>query len=141
MSKNDGMALEDEVYSLVESMLENGKLPYSHPRDGQVQRATTNAPPALISATSLCGFRRILASLGEPGGAHECLAGRKESNLDMAISKSDALACSRGVADPIALEFISVSKHSNFENRTESAESRALEKNELFGEEGADSAD
>jgi hypothetical protein len=28
VSKNNGMALEDEVYSLVESMLENGKLPY-----------------------------------------------------------------------------------------------------------------
>ena len=43
--------------------------------------------------------------------------------------------------NPIASEFTSVSKHSNFENRTESAESRAPERNEPFGEEGADSAD
>jgi hypothetical protein len=43
--------------------------------------------------------------------------------------------------NPISLQFISLSKHSNFENRTESAESRALERNEPFGEEGADSAD
>jgi hypothetical protein len=32
--------------------------------------------------------------------------------------------------------FTSVSKHSSFENRTESAESRGLERNEPFGEEG-----
>jgi hypothetical protein len=37
--------------------------------------------------------------------------------------------------NPISSEFISVSKHSNFENRTVSAESRALERNEPFGEE------
>lgn len=41
----------------------------------------------------------------------------------------------------IASEFTSGSKRSNFENRTDSAESRALERNEPFGEEGADSAD
>jgi hypothetical protein len=37
--------------------------------------------------------------------------------------------------NPISSEFISASKHSNFENRTESAESGALERNEPFGEE------
>jgi hypothetical protein len=42
---------------------------------------------------------------------------------------------------PISSEFISASKHSNFENRTESAESGALERNEPFGEEWADPAD
>jgi hypothetical protein len=41
----------------------------------------------------------------------------------------------------IASEFTSVSNHSKFENRTESAESRVLERNDPFGEEGADSAD
>jgi hypothetical protein len=65
----------------------------------------------------------------------------QESILDMAISKSDPLACPRGVANPISSEFINVSKHSNFENRTESAESRALERNEPFGEEWADSSE
>jgi hypothetical protein len=35
----------------------------------------------------------------------------------------------------ISSKFISRSKHSNFENRTESAESRALERIEPFGEE------
>jgi hypothetical protein len=39
--------------------------------------------------------------------------------------------------NPISSELISHSKHSNFENRTESAESRALEKIEPFGEERA----
>jgi hypothetical protein len=43
--------------------------------------------------------------------------------------------------NPISSEFINVSKHSNFENRTESAESRALERSEPFGEEWADSSD
>jgi hypothetical protein len=36
---------------------------------------------------------------------------------------------------------ISLWKHSNFENRTESAESRALERNGRFGEERGGSAD
>src|SRR5882672_1610608 len=38
--------------------------------------------------------------------------------------------------NPISSEFISRSKHSNFENRTEYAESRALERIEPFGVEG-----
>jgi hypothetical protein len=42
--------------------------------------------------------------------------------------------------NPISSKFISRSKHSNFENRTESAESRALERIEPFGEEWAGSA-
>src|SRR4051812_25978524 len=40
----------------------------------------------------------------------------------------------------ISSEFISCSKHSNFENRTESAESRARERIEPFGEEWRGSA-
>jgi hypothetical protein len=36
--------------------------------------------------------------------------------------------------NPISLEFISLTKHSNFENRSESAESRAPERNGPFGE-------
>jgi hypothetical protein len=41
----------------------------------------------------------------------------------------------------ISLKFISLSKSSNFENRTESTKSRAPERNEPFGEECADAAD
>ena len=37
--------------------------------------------------------------------------------------------------NPISLQFISLSKHSDFENRTESVESRAPERNWPFGEE------
>jgi hypothetical protein len=37
--------------------------------------------------------------------------------------------------NPISLNSISISKHSNFENRTEFAESRAPERTEPFGEE------
>ena len=43
--------------------------------------------------------------------------------------------------NPTSSEFISRSKHSNFENRTEYAESRALERIEPFGEEWAGSTD
>ena len=59
--------------------------------------------------------------------------GRKESNLDMAISNRTLLPVREELQNPIALEFTSVSKHSNFENRTESAESRALERNDTNG--------
>lgn len=38
------------------------------------------------------------------------------------------------LSNPISLEFVSLSKPSNFENRTESAESRDPERNEPFGE-------
>jgi hypothetical protein len=58
----------------------------------------------------------------------------------MAILDIDALACPRGATEPNSLDFKSVSKHSNFENRTESAKSRALERIEPFGEEWAASA-
>jgi hypothetical protein len=37
--------------------------------------------------------------------------------------------------NPISSEFITPSKYSNFENRTDSAESRALERIKPFGEE------
>jgi hypothetical protein len=37
--------------------------------------------------------------------------------------------------NPVSLKFMSLSKHLNFENRTESAESRASERNGPFGEE------
>jgi hypothetical protein len=36
--------------------------------------------------------------------------------------------------NPMSLKLVSLSKRSNFENRTESAESRAPERNEPFGE-------
>jgi len=78
-------------------------------------------------------FFRLLGSLAKHKNAW---LGRQESNLDMAISKADALACPRGFAEPHSSEFISRSKHSNFENRTEYAESRALERIEPFGVEG-----
>jgi hypothetical protein len=47
----------------------------------------------------------------------------------------------RGYRTPVSMAFISLSKHSNLENRTESAESRAQERNGPFGEERADFAD
>jgi hypothetical protein len=37
--------------------------------------------------------------------------------------------------NPLSFGFISISEHSNFENRTVFAESRGLERNEPFGEE------
>jgi hypothetical protein len=62
--------------------------------------------------------------------------GRKASNLEMEISKSDCFCLfERSYKTAISLEFINISKHSNFENRTEFAESRAPERNEPFGEE------
>jgi hypothetical protein len=49
------------------------------------------------------------------------------------------LGCSRlferSYRVPISLAFISLSKYSNLENRTEAAESRAPERNGPFGEE------
>jgi len=53
----------------------------------------------------------------------------------MASSKSNGLPVREELQNPISLEFISLFKPSNFENRTESTESRAREKNEPFGEE------
>jgi hypothetical protein len=47
----------------------------------------------------------------------------------MIIWKSDTLACPRETAELPSVEFISNSKRSNFENRTEWAESRGLERN------------
>ena len=41
------------------------------------------------------------------------------SNLDMANSKSDALACPRGAAEPQFAKSISRSNYSYFENRTD----------------------
>src|SRR5450631_787905 len=52
-----------------------------------------NARKARISGP----FSRLLGSLAERGNGW---LGRKESKLDMAISKSDALACPRRVAEP-----------------------------------------
>jgi hypothetical protein len=78
-------------------------------------------------------FSRLLGSLAERRNGW---LGRKVSNLDMAISTRSRLS-ERSYRTPISFAFISLSKHSNFENRTESAESRApernghLEKNEL----------
>ncbi len=49
--------------------------------------------------------------------------------------------CHSSYRSPISSAFIRLSKHSNLENRTESAEARASEKNGPFGEEQADFAD
>jgi hypothetical protein len=59
----------------------------------------------------------------------------------MAISKADALACARGFAEPHFIRIHKPLKHSNFENRTESAKSRALEGIEPFREKWTTSAD
>lgn len=88
-----------------------------------------------MSLELLAGGAAVVVFLGELGGTREWWLGRKDLNLEMAISKTDALACSRGATNPISLEFINISKHSNFENRTEFAESGAPERNEPFGEE------
>jgi hypothetical protein len=53
---------------------------------------------------------------------------------NLAIRNRVLLPVRRNYKTRISLEFISISKHSNFENRTESAESRASEKNGPFGE-------
>ena len=45
-------------------------------------------------------FRSILAFLGEPGRTPDWLAGAGGFEPHMAISKSDALACSRGATEP-----------------------------------------
>ena len=64
--------------------------------------------------------------------------GRKVSNFEMAISRNRFLSPVRDeLQNPITSEFINVSKHSNFENRTECIGSRASERNEPFGEESA----
>jgi hypothetical protein len=78
-------------------------------------------------------FSRLLGSLAERrnGGWAEGIEPRDGD------SKADALACREDLQNPILSEFIGRSKYSNFENRTESAESRALEKNGPFGEERA----
>jgi hypothetical protein len=52
----------------------------------------------------------------------------------MIMWKSKTLACARETAEPFFSGFISNSKRSNFENRTESVESRASEISGPFGE-------
>jgi hypothetical protein len=56
------------------------------------------------------------------------------------FQKRMLLPAREDLQNPISPEFISRSKYSNFENRTESAESRALESIEPFREEWATSA-
>jgi hypothetical protein len=85
--------------------------------------------------------RRFLRDLGSPAEGRTGWLGRKVSNLDMAISNSVDLACSRGLQNPGFVVFISLSKHWNLENRTELAEARAPERNGPFGEERADFAE
>ena len=51
------------------------------------------------------------------------------------------LVVREGLQNLTSPHFVSLSEHSNFENRTKLAESRALERNEPFGEECAGSAD
>jgi hypothetical protein len=85
-----------------------------------------------------CLFFRLLVGLS---GGRNAWLGRKGSDLDMAISKADALACSRGFEEPISSGCTNCSKQSTFENRTELAESRVLERIGLFGDEWAGSSD
>jgi len=56
---------------------------------------------------------------------------RKFTQRTIALGR---LAVREELQNPISSEFISASKHSNFENRTESAESRAPERDGAFGE-------
>jgi hypothetical protein len=53
-------------------------------------------------------FRSILASLASFAELRNAWLGREDSNLDMANSKPDALACPRGFAEP---HFIGIHKH------------------------------
>jgi hypothetical protein len=87
-------------------------------------------------------FRSILASLAQLRGTQECLAGAGgfESRYGE-IRNRMLLPAREDLQNPISSEFINTSKHSNFENRTESAESRDLERIEPFGEEWSGSAD
>jgi hypothetical protein len=80
------------------------------------------------------GFPARLASLGKLGQSLEWVADGRRIKFDMTTEKLDALACRRGAADMFSLSFISRSKRWNFENRTESTESRASERNGPFGE-------
>jgi hypothetical protein len=81
-------------------------------------------------------FRPILAFLGELGRTREWVAGA--GGFEHRYGEFE-IGCSSLVQEelqnPISLKFIILSKHSNFENRTESAESRAPERNGAFGEE------
>lgn len=79
---------------------------------------------------------RVSRFSGSPAERHTAWLGRKVSNLDMVISRNRCSCPSeRSYRTPISVAFISLSKHSNLENRTESVESRAPERNEPFGEE------
>jgi hypothetical protein len=61
--------------------------------------------------------------------------GRRNRTTKWRFQKRILLPVREKLQNRISSEFISCSKHSNFENRTESAESRALERIEPFGEE------
>jgi hypothetical protein len=127
------------------------------PAEVSQKRKFSRCPPKTMGHCGLSGRNRTLETRHPPPKARHWQAflrmpaafflrarlpsiRRQESNLDMAISKADALACPRGFAEPHFIEFISRWKHSNFENRTESAESRALERIGPFGEEWTSSA-
>jgi hypothetical protein len=67
--------------------------------------------------------------------------GRRIRTLRSRIEKQPLSPVQEELQNSVSLKFISLSKSSNFENRTESAKSRAPERNEAFGEEWADAAD
>jgi hypothetical protein len=81
-------------------------------------------------------FRPILASLGSLAERRNAwLGGGRIRTSIWRIRNRMLLPAREDLQNPISSEFISSSKHSNFENRTESAESRALERIGPFGEE------
>jgi len=71
--------------------------------------------------------------------AHPGVVGFEPRHMPFEIGCSSL--SKRKSQNPSSLRLLSLSKHSNFENRNGFAESRASEKNGPFGEETADPAD
>jgi hypothetical protein len=98
------------------------------PRIG-VPETKSNARKVGISGP----FSRLLGSLAV---CRNCWLGGRNRTSIWRLRNRMLLPVREELQNPISSELTSVSKHSNFENRTESAESRALERNEPFGENG-----
>jgi hypothetical protein len=99
------------------------------PRNLELGRLSTG----LQQPRSLVGLSVIIpASFSDPGTAG--WGGRIRTSI-WRIRNRMLLPVQKELQNPVSLRFVSLSKHSNFENRTESAESRASERNGPFGEE------
>lgn len=99
-----------------------------------LNRAHVDTP--VIQARATVAFERPV-EIGSSSDFNKLMAswlGREDSNLDMANWTRMLSPVREEPQNRFSVKFVGPSKRWNFENRTESTESRALERNGPFGE-------